>query len=64
MDINYILNTDMELLSEEEKKIRLYLNQKKLLDTFLKNGAISKAQYDKSFNDLTDKMGMRDWADK
>ena len=29
-----------------------------LLDTFLGNGAISQAQYDKSFGDLRDLMGM------
>ncbi len=39
-------------------KEELYLNQVKLLDIFLSNGAITKAQYDKSFNDLTEKMEM------
>ncbi len=39
-------------------KEELYLNQVRLLDTFLKNGAITQAQYDKSFGDLTEKMGM------
>lgn len=39
-------------------KEELYLNQVKLLDTFLSNGAITQAQYDKSFGDLTEKMGM------
>ena len=33
--------------------------QKKLLDTFLQNGAISRAQYDKSFGDLRDLMEMQ-----
>lgn len=47
-----------ETLSPEEKKKQLFLNQKKLLDTFLEKNAISKAQYDKSLGDLTDKMGM------
>lgn len=36
----------------------LYLKQKALLDTFLEKGAITQAQYNKSFGDLTDKMGM------
>lgn len=40
------------------KKRDLYLRQKELLDTFLARGAISRAQYDKSFGDLTVKMGM------
>lgn len=37
-----------ETLSPEEKKKQLFLNQKKLLDTFLEKNAISKTQYDKS----------------
>ncbi len=45
-------------LSPEEKKIELYLSQKKLLDTFLSSGAISKEQYQKSLCGLTEKMGM------
>ena len=51
--------TDWEKLSPEEKKVQLYLKQKKLLDDFLERGAISKAQYEKSFGDLTEKMGMQ-----
>lgn len=45
-------------LSPDEKKKQLFLNQKRLLDTFLEKNAISKAQYDKSLGDLRDKMGM------
>lgn len=48
-----------ENLSPEEKKKQLFLNQKRLLDTFLEKHAISKAQYDKSLGDLRDKMGMQ-----
>ena len=40
------------------KKRDLYMQQKELLDTFLEHGAITRAQYDKSFGDLTVKMGM------
>ena len=47
-------------LSPEEKKKKLYLDQKKLLDTFLEHKAITRAQYEKSLGDLTEKMGMRD----
>ncbi len=47
-----------QLLNDKEKKLDLYLRQKELLDTFLKHGAISRAQYDKSLEDLTVKMGM------
>ena len=48
-------------LSPEEKKKELYLRQKRILDDFLERGAITQAQYDKSFGDLTEKMGMRNY---
>ncbi len=41
-----------------EKKKQLFLDQKKTLDSFLKTGAISRLQYDKSYGDLVKKMGM------
>ena len=47
-------------LSPEEKRRQLFLNQKELLDTFLKSGAITRAQYEKSLGDLREKMGMQD----
>lgn len=47
-----------EKLSPEQKKIQLYLEQKKTLEAFLERGAISRAQFDKSLGDLTVKMGM------
>lgn len=49
---------EWERLSPDEKKKQLYLNQKKTLEAFLERGAISKAQFDKSLGDLTEKMGM------
>ena len=45
-------------MSTQEEKHQLYLKQVKLLDTFLEKKAITQAQYDKSFHDLTEKMGM------
>ncbi len=45
--------------SDEQKRIDLYLRQKKMLEEFLERNAISKAQFDKSLNDLTEKMGMQ-----
>ncbi len=48
---------DLKVLSPEEKKRELYLRQVALLDQFLKTGAISQAQHDKSLGDLTEKMG-------
>ena len=53
-------NRDWAALSPEEKKHRLYLRQKALLDGFLERGAISQAQHDKSLRDLTEKMGERE----
>ena len=48
---------DVEILKEIRRR-GLYRRQKALLDTFLANGAITGAQYEKSFGDLTRKMGM------
>ena len=41
---------EWEKLSPEEKRVQLYFNQKKMLET--------KSQFDKSLCDLTEKMGM------
>jgi len=46
-------------LTPEEKKIQLFLNQKKTLDLFLERGAISQAQYDKSLGDLRERKGVK-----
>ena len=53
-------NLNWEQLSPEEKKWQLFLNQKATLDAFLERNAISKQQYDKSFNDLKIKMEFED----
>lgn len=55
--------TEWEKLSPEQKKIKLYLEQKKTLEEFLERGAITKAQFDKSLGDLTVKMGMSDYIE-
>ena len=47
-----------------EKKKELFLKQKETLDTFLKTGAISQMQYDKSYGDLVKKMGMENLAEE
>lgn len=49
---------EWETLTLEEKKIHLFLEQKKTLELFLERNAISKAQYDKSLGDLITKMGI------
>ena len=46
------------MTKERWQKVSLFRQQKKLLNTFLDNGAISQAQYNKSFGDLRDLMGM------
>ena len=57
--MNEIRTGHSNLMTKERwQKIGLFRRQKKLLDTFLKNGAISQAQYDKSFGDLRDLMEM------
>ncbi len=43
-------------LSQKHTNEELYINQVELLKTFLEKGAISKAQFDKSYHDLTVKM--------
>lgn len=45
-------------LSPAEKKVQLFLNQKKTLDLFLDRHAISQEQYNKSLHDMTVKMGI------
>lgn len=56
--------SEWEGLSPEDKKIQLFLRQKKTLEGFLERGAISRAQYEKSLGDLTEKMGMQDYLDR
>ena len=46
------------MTKERWQKVELFRQQKKLLATFLDNGAISQAQYNKSFGDLRDLMEM------
>ena len=45
-----------ERLSYGEKNHQLFLQQKDTLDQFLKTGAISQEQHDKSLRDLKEKM--------
>ena len=54
------LNNDIKY----QKKKQLFLDQKKTLDSFLKTGAISRMQYDKSYGDLVKKMGMEKVAEE
>lgn len=56
MDVN-VSSPAWETLSREEKKHALYLQQKHTLALFLERGAISRAQFEKSLRDMTEKMG-------
>lgn len=56
--------TDSKPYSEmtpEEKKVDLYLRQKKTLEDFLERKSITQEQFDKSLGDLTEKMGMQQY---
>ena len=46
------------MTKERWQKVELFRKQKKTLDTFLGNGAITRAQHDKSLGDLRDLMAM------
>ena len=49
---------DKENKAHQEQLRQLFLSQKNTLDIFLRNGAVSQAQYDKSLGDLKKKMGL------
>ena len=51
-------NKPWDNLSYKEKNRELYYKQKRMLEDFLERGAISKAQFDKSLHDLTEKMNI------
>lgn len=50
----------LEQMTPLEKKQYLFGEQKKTLDIFLQNGAITQAQYNKSLGDLRIKMGVQE----
>ena len=57
--LNEIRTGHSNLMTKERwQKVQLFLRQKRLLDTFLGNAAISRMQYNKSFGDLVELMGM------
>ena len=49
-------STPWEKLTRKEKNHQLFSHQKETLDRFLKTGAISQEQHDKSLRDLKEKM--------
>ena len=57
--LNEIRTGHSNLMTKERwQKVQLFLRQKSMLDTFLGNVAISRMQYNKSFGDLVELMGM------
>ena len=54
------MNKDYSELTPEEKKLDLFLRQKRTLDLFLERNAISKSQYDKSLGNLIEMMVVSD----
>ena len=52
-----IPNESEHPITHEEQLKKLYLDQKRTLDTFLEHGAITQAQHDNSLHDLMEKMG-------
>ena len=58
--LNEIRTGHTNLMTKERwQKVVLFRQQKKTLDTFRENGAISGAQYDKSLGDLRELMDMQ-----
>ena len=59
--LHNIAETDItwDNMTYAEKNHQLYLKQKELLDQFLKRGAITQKQHDKSLHDLSVKMGKK-----
>ena len=54
-----ILMDEEGIRTPEQKKRDLYERQVETLKLFLERGAISQEQYDKSYGDLTEKMGYK-----
>ena len=57
-----LIDRKFDMNSKKERE--LFFQQKDTLDKFLERGAISQAQYDKSYGDLVAKMGMDEIAGK
>ena len=53
------MNTPDKKTDTETRRDELFRRQKELLDTFLAHGAITRAQYDRSLNCLSEKMGIK-----
>ena len=54
---------ERDTLTYQQKNKALFDRQKQTLNEFLKHGAISKQQYDKSLHDLTEKMRIQEFFD-
>ena len=58
MDFSFDMSA-WEALSYREKNRELYRKQKRMLDTFLEHGAITRLQHDQSLHALAQGMGER-----
>ena len=58
--MNTEIGSEWNNLYHDKKKMKLFIQQKELLDTFLSHGAISKEQHDHSLSCLITKMGIKD----
>ena len=58
-----MMTKEWDSLTYEQKNEVLLERQKHTLEEFLKHGAISKQQYEKSLHDLTQKMGTKEYLD-
>ena len=50
---------EWEKLTPDEKRRRLFYKQEEVRETFLEHKAISREQYEKSLNDLAEKMWIK-----
>lgn len=62
--MNKIDIKNLDELPPDENKKRLFLQQKKTRQEFLKRNAISQAQLDRNFSDLMLKMGFDENGNK
>lgn len=58
------MKKSFDLMTPYEKKKDLFFRQKHTLDLFLERKAITPAQYQKSLNDMTEKMEMQSVLDE
>ena len=58
------MEKEYSALTPKEKKIDLFLRQKRTLDLFLERNAISQEQYNKSLGDMKESMGVESFLNR